>query len=575
MVVHLLDYLAKDYGLSVENGKIKDAFEYEEQIEFIREAIKQHDSLLKTSSHQQDHKNLHLKLTNLEKLIFEKSEAQIVSALCREIQTEMVKLAKLEVSPSHMPNLSQGAQIFQRNCVSCHGIRGDGKGPLAAQLKPQPTNFRDPEIMREMSPFQAFNTIRLGIPETAMTPFSQLSDEDVWNVAFYVVSLRHLGDAFLNLSEAGSVSLYEFGAPSGKHLPPLTLSKSLLQEALRSYETGNAALARQKALAAYLDGIEPIEAKLRANHPTMVADIEMQMIEIRKLIGTREPIEKLKASIEKTNGTIEKIETLLEKPTSPLLSFTMSSGIILREGFEAVLIIIALLSVLRAANASIAARWVHGGWIAALLVGLISWFLSGRLMVMSGAQRETLEAVTSLLAVAVLLYLGFWLHRKTNIYRWKAFIDDRVKSALSRGNLIALGFISFVAVFREAFETVLFLRAVSLEGGTQTAMLSGVITAFIVVFALAILFLKYARRLPIRKLFGITSLMMVILAMILTGKGLHALQETGALSISHSPLPIRFDLIGFYPTLETLLPQILVLMICGMVWFYTRKTEPT
>jgi high-affinity iron transporter len=552
-VVHILDYLAKDYGISVSKGKIIDAFEYEEQVEFINEAIRQYHDLQVSSQNSGE------KLEKLKSLISSKEDAAAVSRLAREIQAEIIKFTKLEVSPSQLPNLSHGALIYQKNCISCHGIRGDGNGPAASQLKPRPTSFRDPQIMDSMTPFQAFNTIRLGIPQTAMAPFHQFSDADVWDVAFYVVSLRHLDDTHTSLN-------------NNRGFSSLPIAKSLLQEALEYYETGYPHLAKKKALAAYLDGIEPMETKLRANHPEAISDIEAQMIEVRKLIDAREPLAKLRASIDKTEGTIERIEKLLlEKPTSGSLTFLMSAGIIVREGFEAVLIIIALLSVLRATNAAAAARWVHGGWLTAIFAGLTAWFFSGWLMGMSGAQRETMEAVTSLLAVLVLLYLGFWLHRKTEIERWKAFIDDRIKSALGKGNLLALGMISFIAVFREAFETVLFLRAVWLEGGTETAMLSGVISAFMVVFASSFVFLKFSKRLPVRRLFGITSLIMVVLAIILTGKGLHALQETGILSISPSPIPFRFDLVGFYPTLETFLSQALVLILCVSIWFYTRQ----
>lgn len=562
-VVHILDYLAKDYGISVSKGKIIDTFEYEEQVEFINAAIEQYHHLPSSSQNS----GVKIKLEELKSLISSKEEAVSVSRLAREIQAEILKLTKLEVSPSQLPNLSHGALIYQKNCISCHGIRGDGNGPAASQLKPRPTSFRDPEIMGSMTPFQAFNTIRLGIPKTAMTPFHQFSDEDVWDVAFYVVSLRHLNDSHASLFAPADSN-------NNRRVSFLPIAKSLLQEALEYYETGNPDLAKKKALAAYLDGIEPMEAKLRANYPETISDIEAQMIEVRKLIGAREPLAKLRASIDKTNGTIERIEKLLlEKPTSASLTFLMSAGIIVREGFEAVLIIIALLSVLRATNAAAAARWVHGGWLAAIFAGLIAWFFSGWLMGMSGAQRETMEAVTSLFAVLVLLYLGFWLHRKTEIRKWKAFIDDRIKSAIGKGSLLTLGMISFIAVFREAFETVLFLRAVWLEGGTRGAMLSGVISAFMMVFALAFVFLKFSKRLPVRRLFGITSLIMIVLAIILTGKGLHALQETGILSISASPLPFRIDLVGFYPTLETLLSQALVLILCVSVWFYTRKVE--
>jgi high-affinity iron transporter len=246
----------------------------------------------------------------------------------------------------------------------------------------------------------------------------------------------------------------------------------------------------------------------------------------------------------------------------------LTVGILLREGFEAVLILIALLAVIRASDSKDAARWVHAGWASALGVGVAAWFFSGWLMAISGAQREMLEGVTALLAVAVLLYVGFWLHSRTEITRWTQFIDVQVKSMLSGRNLWGLAAIAFMAVFREAFETVLFMRALTLEGGQTgvNAMLLGATLAIGGLAALSWLLLKYSARLPIRTIFTVSSALMVILAVILTGKGLHALQETGALSVSATPWRWSTDVFGVYASWQPLIGQVAIAAIVGLLW---------
>jgi high-affinity iron transporter len=259
--------------------------------------------------------------------------------------------------------------------------------------------------------------------------------------------------------------------------------------------------------------------------------------------------------------------------SSPLVTLIMTSGILLREGFEAVLILVALLGVIRALKVRRAAAYVHAGWIAALCCGVIAWLFSGWVLRISGAQRELLEGVTSLIAVVMLFYMGFWLHSKTEIGRWKAFIDGKVRQAAEQKNLLGLTFIAFISVFREVFETVLFLRAVWLESGNQakTAMLAGVTGSLVAVFIMAWLLVRFSAKLPIRKLFSVSSILLIGLALILTGKGFHSLQETGALSVTALPFSLRWDFVGVYGTVETLFSQLVVLAIAIGLWLYTRR----
>lgn len=574
-LVHILDYLAQDYGVAVQQGKIINQYEYDEQVEFIKAAQEANNKLSFS-------KKTRSKLDILENFILSKSDPQKVSALAREIQQEVIQLSGLSVAPTKWPNLHQGEKIFRTSCIQCHGTRGGGDGPMAKGLNPQPTNFLDQDYMKSVSPFKAFNTIRLGIPGTTMTPFSQLSDKDAWNVAFYVISLRHQGEFHhsqpsMDLEKVAissdeellkdSVSLIRLYSKEDFSDHYIHLAKENLQKALDSYRKEDFVNAKKYALVAYLDGIEPIEPRLKASDRHIVPLLEHQLALVRNSIESKKTIEEINAHIQVAYEALDKARMLLEKKApSAWFTFLISSGIILREGFEAILIIIALLGVIRASGVKQAALWVHGGWIFALLCGVAAWFFSGWLMMMSGAGRELLEAVVSLLAVVILLYLGFWLHGKTEIHKWTLFIRTQIEKALSKSHLLTLGAISFMAVFREAFETVLFLRALLLEGGSKTAMLSGTLGSLGMVFILAFLLLKFSIRIPIQTLFKVSSIIMLSLAVILTGKGFHALQETGLLSITVLPVHIRFDMIGLYPTLETLVAQGFVVLLSIVLW---------
>jgi high-affinity iron transporter len=601
-LVHILDYLAQDYSGAVSNHKIINSSEFHEQEEFARRAVELNPTLPQTQAYPE----IQTDLTTLQALIHSASEPEKVSSLAQKIKTQVIEVTHLEVAPTKLPNLKHGASLFEKNCVSCHGLSGHGDGLLAKGLKPPPANFWEQTRMDQLSPFKAFNAIRIGVPGTAMASYPTFSDKEAWELAFYVLSLRYENVQSNNKLSEKEKSFLEEKIPlktlatvsdgelkqklnlasliylrthseNDDYQNPLILAREYLQQALDSYKKGDLNLARTKALMAYLEGVEPVEPKLKASDPTAMSNLEQQMSLVRTSIDEHKSYDQVLGSVNSARSQIDMADTIINQaPASPTLTFTVAAAIILREGFEAVLIIIALLGVLRASGAKSASRWIHGGWILALFSGALFWIFSGWLIGISGAQRELIEAITSIGAVLILLYMGFWLHSKTESGRWRIFINDRVKAALQKKNLLGLGIISFTAVFREAFETVLFLRALWIEGGlaSKTAMVSGVLSSLAFVLLFSWLLLKYSARIPIKKLFDFSSTLMGILAIILIGKGIHSLQETGYISITQISLGFHSDLIGVFPTLETWLSQIGVLIISLGLWFYGRRPSP-
>ena len=119
--------------------------------------------------------------------------------------------------------------------------------------------------------------------------------------------------------------------------------------------------------------------------------------------------------------------------------------------------------------------------------------------------------------------------------------------------------IAFISVFREAFETVLFIRALWFQTNTdgKNAISLGLCAALLLIFTFSFITLRYSKKLPVRELFKISSIMTSILAFILAGKAVHSLQEAGILSATSIPWNIRFDTIGFFPTWQTVSAQVL------------------
>ena len=192
----------------------------------------------------------------------------------------------------------------------------------------------------------------------------------------------------------------------------------------------------------------------------------------------------------------------------------------------------------------------------------------------TGAGREITEGVTALVAAVMLLYVGFWMHRHSHAARWKAFIETRVATALSGRTMWALASISFLAVYREAFETVLFYQALWVEAGTDGRLAVGVgfAAAALGLVALAWLILKAGLRLPLGLFFGVGSILMALLAVVLAGKGIAALQEAGSLPVQPLDLPAVPSL-GLYPTWQGVLTQIAVVLLIVAAFAYSRRQE--
>lgn len=599
-LVHLLDYIAQDYGGAVPDGKVVSVEEFAEMREFSRSALELGSELPQLA----DSPEIRTQLRALSSLVEHRGPASEVARQARRIRDDILQRTHLEVAPSAWPSLERGAKLFQQGCAPCHGATGYGDGPSARTINPKPSNLHDQVRMRELAPFQAFNTIRLGVTGTAMPAFDSLRDDETWALAFFVVSLRYrsvgirsdraapldlaiaaiesdrqIGERLTGNSADKVAALAATRLHSGFTDPDhsLAVAVTLLREADASYRRGDYREARSKALAAYLDGIEPAEAPIRVIAPATVIDLERRMGAVRIAIERRRPVSRVDSAVGAAIATIQQTEERLQgTSSSPWLVFSMAAAIVLREGFEAILIIVAILSVLRAVGAKHATPWVHAGWIAALAVGVLAWLLSDWLLKSSALKREMLEAATSLVAVVVLLYLGFWLHRRTQIGRWKAFIEERVTSVLTSRRLFGLTVISFFAVFREAIETVLFLVALSMEGGPtgRGVMAAGVALSLGCTILLAWALVRSSARLPLRTIFGATSVLMMALSVILVGKGFHALQEIGTLTATGAPVGFRIDLLGVYPTLETLLAQGVITILSVVLWFQAR-TSPS
>lgn len=599
----LLDYVAVDYPEAVQGGQVVNAGEYAEMTEFAESVRVRLGALPATPEQSQ----LVRQAEQLQVAIAQKAASETVAGLARGLASELLAAYPMPLAPSSGVNLTHAAVLYQQHCASCHGAAGAGNGPAAMALDPPPIDFTDKTRARERSVFALYQVIEQGLEGTAMTSYMALPAADRWALSFYIGQYAYPADLvaqgerlwngdgalrrqFPNLGvltqvtpaalsarigeeNARALTAYLRRQPQVVQSKPdgsLVLARARLTDSVKAYEAGDQRAARDLALSAYLDGFEPVEPLLAARDAKLMARIEGAMAELRSRMGHSASAEEVRAQAEVVDKLFGEAETALSpEMASNVSAFVGAFTILLREGLEALLVLIAIVAFLRKAGRTEVISFVHAGWIGALLGGALTWGVATYLVSISGASRELTEGFAALFAAVVLLFVGIWMHGKSQAGAWQRYIKEKLSHALSKRSAWFLFVLSFVVVYREVFETVLFYAALWSQGN-GSAIVAGGGLGVLVLAATAWGMLRYSRKLPITQFFAISSLLISVLAVVLAGKGIAALQEAGWLSVSPITFP-RIAPLGIYPTLQGMAVQLLALGIIVAGFWYNRR----
>jgi high-affinity iron transporter len=207
-------------------------------------------------------------------------------------------------------------------------------------------------------------------------------------------------------------------------------------------------------------------------------------------------------------------------------------------------------------------RSIWTGVGAALVASLATaWVLATALKALP-ATREIIEGATMLVAVGVLFSVSYWLISKVEAAKWQQFIREKVTSALTHGGGSALTFVAFLAVYREGAETALFYQAMFHDSaGSGGAILLGMFVGFAVLAVIFTLFYRFGVRIPLRPFFAVTSVLLYYMAFVFMGKGIRELQEGNVVGITAIPWFPHVEPMGIFPTVETLLGQLVLLVL--------------
>ena len=600
----LLDYVAVDYREAVSNGQVINGAEYTEMMEFAQTARINIEALPTSAARP----GLIQSAQRLKQLIAAKQQPEQVNRMAKALAANLLRAYPVPLSPSVAPDLGRGRALYSSQCAACHGVTGRADGPAARALDPPPIAFTDRDRADQRSIFALYQVVSQGLEGTAMTSFAHLPEKDRWALAFYAGDLaytdaqRQAGERLwrqdaqvrelvpnlealvrmtpaalaehIGQERAELISAYLRSTPSALAQGPtntLDLARTRLSESVAAYLRGDRDSAKRLALSAYLDGFEPIEGLLSTRNSSLMVRIEGAMAELRSRIDQRESPSSVAEQADSLSGMFDEAEAALSPDqVSTASSFAGAFTILLREGLEALLIVIAMIAFLQKANRRDVLPYVHGGWIVALLAGLATWWVATSLIAISGASRELMEGFGSLFAALVLLSVGIWMHGKSNANVWQQYIKAKLDAALSRKSAWFLFLLAFIVVYREVFETILFYATMWSQGG-ERALLAGALTGAAVLAIIAWAMLRYSRKLPITQFFSLSSILIAVLAVVLAGKGVAGLQEAGLLSITPFAGAPRSDLLGLYPTLQTLLAQALAVFAIAVGFMANRR----
>jgi high-affinity iron transporter len=602
IAVHMLDYIAVDYPEFVQDGVVLDQGEYDEQVEFAEHVRTMLDQL----PTRPNKASLIGLADELISGIQAKRSGPEIATLAQQLRWSIIRAYDMEVAPKRPPDLRSAAALYQAECAACHGPEGRGDGPAGAALDPSPRNFHDRQRMDQRSVYSLYSTITLGVEGTGMSGFQQLSEGERWVLAFYVSNLASteaelrrgaelwqsdtgrswfpdLGSLVTQTvndvrtahgDDAGLVSVYLRQHPeavASSHESPLPRSARLLRESLTAYRQGEFQVAEDLAVSAYLDGFELVEASLDTVDKPLRMTIEAEMLGYRTLLKKREPVATVTTATERLQTLLSEAQRQLAVTRLPdSATFLSAFLILLREGLEAILVLAAIFALLIKSERRDALPYVHAGWIAALALGGVTWFVASYVVAISGSTREVTEGVTALVAAAILLYVGFWMHGKAYADRWRTFLHSQLHEALSARTMWALALVSFLAAYREVFEIVLFYQALWVQAApAYVPMLGGLISAALALAILGWLIFRGSIRLPLGLFFGLTSLFLAAMAVVFVGRGIAALQEAGKLPVDPINIP-SIPVLGLYPTLQGVVLQVLVILVIASVFALTR-----
>ncbi len=341
------------------------------------------------------------------------------------------------------------------------------------------------------------------------------------------------------------------------------LSLDRLEQQVAAGQHGQAEQTRVELYAIFEFGPE---RRLRAFDPGLAARIEGLIWfgaddrpGLAELVAGRAPRREVRETRRALDEELRNAAATLGDGASEATVVTNAAIIVFREGLEAVLILAAITASFLGANRRRRTPVLWGA-VAGLGVSVVTFVLAVTLLQSLQQYGEKLEAVVGVIAIAVLLLVMNWFFHKVYWTEWISSFHKRRKAILAGGGSAVLGLflLGLTSVYREGFETVLFLQSLELSAGLR-ATVEGAALGLALVAVVAVVTFRLQRKLPYKRMLIVTGVLLAFVLVVMVGSTVRTLQGAGWLPIHAIDAELPYWLgtwLGVFPTWETIGAQV-------------------
>lgn len=352
--------------------------------------------------------------------------------------------------------------------------------------------------------------------------------------------------------------------------------RDLLRKSLAAAMAGKWGDAEQLRLEAYTTFDPDIEARLMPRDPTLAINIERMLLDgvdqpgIKTLLDRRAGRDELEAAYARVVTAMNQGAALLQTTVDPTAAAINAGSIVLREGLEGLLVVVAIFAGLRGAENARRRRLFWVGIVGSMAATAITWALSLTIITSLNAYAEVIAAVTGIIAIGILLLITNWLFQQVYWKQWVTTLKGQATEGESAWQLVSVG---FLVGYREGFETVLFLQSLMMDAGGQAVSI-GVAVGCFILLALGFAALKIGLKLPYFKILLVTAVMIGVVLITFVGGTVRAMQTVSWLPV-HRFTPGSWpnwtgNWLGLYNTWESIIAQTLTVLSVLGTWRVAR-----
>lgn len=305
--------------------------------------------------------------------------------------------------------------------------------------------------------------------------------------------------------------------------------------------------------------------------PSVEGEVQTRNTSLYTKIETELPVIMVKGDYQKLDNIVN---DLLKIDTTSEYTLIDASLILLREGLEALVIIIALVSSMNAIGYKKGIKYVWGGAILGIFTSIVMSFILTNLFpsISSATNREILEGLVGIVAVFVMISVGLWLHSKSNIKSWNEYINKNIDKAINSGSFISIFSLSFLAVFREGAETILFYTGI-IPFITMKNLIFGLLLAFLVLIIVGLILIFATNKIKLHNLFFILTYLIYILSFKMLGVSIHMLQVIGYIPLTIINNFPTIEFLGIYANYQVIFSQVLLLLVLFGMNIFMKKQK--